>query len=77
MSDLHTTRHLRLSINCGAPPVKPRDAALLLVQLEVRGRDESECLALIGQKPRGSRKFWINQVRKSARKPEKRLRLQK
>lgn len=77
MSDLHTTHHLRLSINCGAPPVKHRDAALLLVQLEVWGRDESECLALIGQGPRGSRKFWITQVHKLARKPEKRLRFLK
>lgn len=78
MSDLYTTdHHLHLSINCGAPSVKRPDAALVLVQPGVGGRDEGQSLAVIEQRPRGSRKFWIHQVHKLDRKPGKRLRLLK
>lgn len=54
---LHTNHHLLLSINLEAPRVKFNDAALLLVQLETRGRDLSEYLPVIGRMARGSCKF--------------------
>lgn len=77
MCDLHTTHHPRLSVNGAAPSGKRCNAALVLVKLEVWGRDDSKDLPLIGQGLRGSCKFWIHRVQKLDRKLEKRLLLLK
>lgn len=50
-------QHLRSSINLEAPLETHCDAALLLVQLEGQGQDQSEYFSVIGQEARGSCKF--------------------